>query len=241
MSIQAPSQYDCDNMREGDIIVVNKPSKLYSWYRKRFLTDKIKIKFYTRWMTNPKLVEAYQEDCILVQELDMLCNQSFNNEVPYSINYKDLFTQKTTGVLKSLKIGSVNMQLIFNSGLSIVIPLEKVKQGINTNDRIINEHSLKLSVEEQLKFMKYKGDYFKSVTLSKNIKEWNASYCTVCGQPISFVFGEDKILLQNKCNCGNIKVNLSSLTWDELAIWYYSQVDKLIKQKCDELWFNKKV
>ena len=239
MLIKAPSQYNCDNMRSGDVIIVNKPSLVYRLYRKLFLKNKVKIRFKTKWTTNPQEVEEYQEDCILVEELDMLCNQVYNNEVPYSINYKDIFPQKTNGILKSLKIGSVNMQLVFPNNFSITIPLDKVKQGIQTNNNVISQYTLQLSVEDQLKFMKYKGDYFKTSTLSQNIKEWNASYCTICGKPICFVFNEEGVTIVNKCDCGNIKVNLNSLTWDELAVWYYSQVDKRVKQRCDELWFKK--
>ena len=42
MAIQQPSQYDIDNMKEGDTVYVIPRNFLYKWYRQKF-TDKIKL------------------------------------------------------------------------------------------------------------------------------------------------------------------------------------------------------
>ena len=37
MPIIKPSQYECDKMKIGDMVFVNKPTFLYSWFRRHFL------------------------------------------------------------------------------------------------------------------------------------------------------------------------------------------------------------
>ena len=50
MSIQQPSQYQVNNMEQGDIIFVRKQKLLYRIFRKLFL-DKPKIKVRKSWDT----------------------------------------------------------------------------------------------------------------------------------------------------------------------------------------------
>lgn len=91
---------------------------------------------------------------------------------------------------------------------------------------------------QQLKYQQYKGSTFKQKVLDKNITEWNTSYCSMCGKPLVFKFNEDDISVINKCSCGNIKCNYSKLTYDELAIWYTSQVNPVIKSLYKKFWFG---
>ena len=89
MAIQQPSQFDCNNMSEGDLIVVRKRPYWYRWYREHFLHNKIKIKVRQDWSPNTKYNLYYQEDCTLLTIYDIKCLQVLSNEVPYILKYKN--------------------------------------------------------------------------------------------------------------------------------------------------------
>ena len=59
MSIQQPSQYQVNNMEQGDIIFVRKQKLLYRIFRKLFL-DKPKIKVRKSWDTENEYNIYYQ-------------------------------------------------------------------------------------------------------------------------------------------------------------------------------------
>ena len=62
---------------------------------------------------------------------------------------------------------------------------------------------------------------------------------SVCGEPVIFRFNDDKVVIENRCNCGVLKLNMSELTYDELAVWFTNQINPDIKRIYTDFWFNK--
>ena len=90
-----------------------------------------------------------------------------------------------------------------------------------------------------LKFIRYKGDYFKKYVIDNDIRTWVPQYCMLCGEPITFTFKEDVIEISGSCKCGNLTYSINKMNYDEFAIWYAGQTDNLIKSHYDKFWFKK--
>lgn len=241
MSIQNPSQYDCDNMEVGDLVYIKHRGIFYRWYRKHFLKDKIKIKVKTNWKKPYTYNEYYQEDCTLIFFYELQCVQKLENEVPCVISYKNMENVIKTFNLKELQVGLYNIQLIFKNNIIITIPTSNVDNAFKQNQMLLKTIENKKLIDEQLRFQKYKGDTFKNIVLNKNIQNWNASYCSVCGKPIVFSFNEDSVIVNNECECGNTSLNIEKLSYDEFAIWYCSQTNKTTVNYYKRFWFSKEV
>lgn len=234
MPIVRPSQYDCDNAEKGDMIAIKPRPFLYKWYRKNFLKDKIILKVRKSWDSDDK-IEAYQEDCTLLFSWELLSRCEFNNDVPYNIGINNKYFRKRR-TLKSLQFGCENMCMILDNGLSILIPVENIKRGIQKVEDISKTVNINKQVQESLKFARYKGEFFKKRQQELEIKEWNISYCSVCGKPVRIGFDKEEPYVENTCDCGNMLIESEPITWDMVAYWYNSQVVKPAMNKNKEFW-----
>lgn len=234
MPIIRPSQYDCDNAEKGDMVAIKPRPFLYKWYRKNFQKDKVILKIRKNWDSDER-VEAYQEDCTLLFSWEILGRCEFNNEVPYSIGINNKYFKKRR-ILKSLQFGCENICMILDDGLSILIPTENFRRGIQKIDSIIKSVDINRQVQESLKFARYKGDFFKKRQQELNISEWNISYCSVCGKPVKIKFDNEEPRVDNTCECGNMLIESEPITWDMVAYWYNSQVIKPAMNKNKEFW-----
>lgn len=241
MATQQPSQYQIDNMQPGDIVYVRKPKLLYRLYRKLFMNSpKIKVKKFLNDTCDEYNV-YYQEDCTLLYNYEVSCVQKYDNEVPVAIGLKEGSKIVTTQTLKSLQVGLYNALLVFQNGLSITIPVDYLNNAMRKNAQTIKQLDDQRMIDDLLKFQRYKGNYFKSYVEKYNIKSWTAAYCSVCGQPVTFDFTPDKVIINNNCTCGELKLDKPEFTYDELAIWYYNQTSPSVKKVYDEFWFKKEV
>lgn len=238
MPIVNPSQYDCDKMEQGDVVFVKERSFFYKWYRKHFRKDAIQIKVRKDWTEPINYVIYYQEDCTLMFSYEIQCIQSFENEVPCMISSspggKNLKMEK----LKNLQIGLHNLQIIFNNNITLTIPTKFFDIGIKNNQTKLKDIQDYRIIQDALKFQRYKGEHFKRVVLEKDLKEWIPSYCSICGSPVIFKFEEDKVVIDNKCTCNTLKLAISELTYDELAIWYANQINPTVKKEYENFWFK---
>ena len=132
MAINSPSQYECDNMKQGDLISVRQRNSLYKWYRKNFLKDKIILNIRKDWSSDER-IKVYQEDCTLLFSWELLGKCEFKNEVPYFIGYNGKFIRRVKR-LKILQFGSENINIVLNSGLSILINLQDIKEIFSKRD-----------------------------------------------------------------------------------------------------------
>lgn len=239
MPIVNPSQYNCDQMQPGDVVYVHKRNFLYRWYRDLFLKDKIKIKVRKDWNSIEQYNIYYQEDCILLYAWEVQCVQVYNEEVLCSISLYPASKPLTQVCLKSLKIGLYNIQLIFNNNLTLTLPVNYFEYGIKNNENTLKKIQDDRIILESLKFQKYKGYHFKNVVNKKQLENWTASYCSVCGKPIIFHFKENKVEIENQCNCGTLKSIMPEMTYDELALWYSNQTNPNVKKIYEEFWFSK--
>lgn len=237
MAIHNPTQKDCDDMSENDIIFVKPRSLFYKLYRKFFLKDKIKIMF-RELGRKGDIIEAYQEDCVLIYGYEIQCICSLKNEVPCMISKKPSdFTGKTI-LVKELKVGLNNIQIIFND-MTYTIPTAAFENAIKSNQYKLKQYGDSERIKEYLKFQKLKGEDFKKIALEKNITSMPISYCTICGKPVHFKFEEDNVKINNECECGGLTLNYNQITYDEFAIWYYTQINPIFKKRFDKIWFNK--
>lgn len=234
MPIIRPSQYECDNANKGDMVVIKPRPFLYKWYRKNFQKDKVILNIRKSWDSDER-IKAYQEDCTLLFNWEILSRCEFNNEVPYNIGINNKYFKKRM-TLKSLQFGCENICIILDSGLSILIPTENFKRGIQKVDSTIKNIDINRQVQESLKFSRYKGDFFKKQQQKLDIKEWNISYCSVCGNPVKIKFDKESPYVENTCSCGNMFIENESITWDMVAYWYNSQVIKPAINKNKEFW-----
>ena len=62
MAIQMPSQYQCNNMEQGDLIYVKQRNILYRLYRSIFQSNKTILKVRKDWTEPAKYSYYYQED-----------------------------------------------------------------------------------------------------------------------------------------------------------------------------------
>lgn len=239
MPIYKPSQYQVDNMKQGDIVYVRKPNLLYRLYRHYFkCCDKIKV---PKYPGTAQIVynEYYQEDCVLLYYYELMCVQRYDNEVPILMGVND--GKKTTSqcVLKSLQIGLYNVLLNFKNGKTITLPTDYFIKALEKNKIVLKQIDDQRMVEDLLKFQKYKGSYFKKYVMDNNIALWNASYCSVCGKPVKFLFEDNKIIIDNQCTCGNLELDRNEFSYDEFAIWYANQTNSNVKKVYDEFWFKR--
>lgn len=234
MSMPNPSQYDCDNMKQGDMIVVTYRNPLYRWYRDRFHSDKIKIKVRVSWDSDEK-VERYQEDCTLLFSWEVLSRYDIEDTVPYYLGYNNNIL-KIPKKLQDLQFGLENTKLTLKSGITILLPTQYLRTGITKLDEIGNSIDEKRQIEQALKFARYNGEFFKNRVQELNIKLWDISYCNVCGKPISIDFSKDNPHIYNKCECGNTKITEEDINFDVVAYWYNRQISDVVRSKYKEFW-----
>lgn len=238
MSKINPSQYDCDIMEPGDVIFVKNRSYFYKLYRKLFNPDKIKIRVKKFISDNcDEYVTYYQEDCVLIYNFETKCVQNYDNRVPYVVYSSKDNKLLSSGIIKNLTVGLDNCSMQINNYI-IKFPHNLIHTGIETNMKVFKSLEDTRVVQQQIKFLKYKGETFYKIYKDKNLTEWNVSYCNICGNPITFEFKEDGVIISNNCSCGNTTINMNKLTWDELALWYASQVNPFVKKLNDKFWFG---
>lgn len=234
-----PSQYDCNNMKPGDIIYVIPRNLIYKIYRYLFKKDSIQILVRKDWIKEkPDYEQYYQEDCILFYNYENKCVQT-NKNISYKYN-KQVNKPAIYKKLDKLVITLYELQLFFESGEVISIHLDVINNSINKNNQLLKQLDRNEIIERNIHFQKYKGDTFKNLVIQNNIKTWEFNYCFLCGKPLIFHFDESKIYLENKCNCGNTSVNIKEMTYDDFAIWFCSQTDSNILKIYKNFWFNKK-
>lgn len=237
MPVPQPSQYQVDNMQQGDIIYIKKQKLLYRWYRNLFL-NKPKIRVKQFW-GSVDYKTVYQEDCTLLYYFEVMCVQNINNEVPVVIGRDSGTRSIYTTILKTLQVGLYNTMLVFPNGLTITLPTDYIGNSIRQNQHKLKKIEDARMVQEALKFQRYKGNYFKSYVEQHNIDRWVSAYCSVCGKPVEFIFNDDDITVNNNCKCGELKLDMKTMSYDELSIWYYNQTSPAVKKIYDKFWFGK--
>lgn len=238
MPIYQPSQYQCDKMERGDIVVVHNRSILYKFIRKYFKKDLPKIKVRKSWDNELDYNIYYQEDCVLLYEYEVKCIQIYDKEVPYMLSLAENDAGLYTKYLNKLKIGLQNVQITLASDVTITIPTSYFKQGIEANERIFNSLEDRDKILKNIKFKRYNGDYFYRYVKQNNITEFEASYCPVCGNPVIFRFLEDVIIVDNDCNCGNTVTNMSQMSYEDLSMWYASVLNDSAIKRNTLFWFG---
>lgn len=234
MSIPKPSQYECDNMQNGDIVMVQRRPFLYKWFRDTFQKDKIKIKI-RPVLTSDDRIEVYQEDCTLVFSWEINGKSEYNDEVPYYIGYNGRFSKKINK-LPTLQVGSENTYIMLQNKLSILIPTTYLRDAINKMDNVRNNIDVERQMQQAIKFSRYKGDFFKKRCKELNLSEWVLTYCSICGNSVKIKFDNDKLHIVNTCDCGNTQILEEDITWDTVAYLFNSQVQPLIAKKYKEFW-----
>lgn len=239
MPVKQPSQYQVDNMRPGDMIYVQKKPFLYRTYRKLFLDlPKIKVKKYISDNCDEYEMH-YQEDCTLLYEFEVKCVQTYDNVVPCIISTDAGKSPIKTAILESLQVGIYNVMLTFKSGLTLTLPVDYFSNGIRKNQIQIKQIDDRRMIEDVLKFQRYKGNYFKKYVEEHHIDKWVAAYCSVCGNPVEFHFEGDMVIIDNKCDCGELKLEKSKFDYDEFSIWFYNQTSPIVRKRYDEFWLKR--
>lgn len=240
MPIIQPNQIQCDKMEAGDVIYVRKVNPIYRLVRDLFFRDKVKIRVRKNWNEPIEYVEYYQEDCTLVYGFEIKCVQKYDNEVPCMISKNVGSKAVSTQFIKSVQVGLYNIQLQLNRFITLTIPTVYIDNAIKKNQQILKNCEDTRKIAEAIKFVKYKGSYFKKFVRDNHIDEWIPMYCSVCGSPIRFKFYEDNILIDNCCNCGVTEFQLENISYDEFALWYSNQsVNSKIIRVYNKFWFNK--
>ena len=230
-----PSQYECDNLEDGDMIIIKDRTWLYKIVRKIFSKNKLIL----RIKNNNEEVYAYQEDCILMYDWDLKALQILDNEIPCLFsNHPDKAGYKSE-LIKSLRIGTLNIQIVFRNNKTITIPVSPFIKAIKKNEEIIKNIKDTRMVKESIKYLRYKGDYFKNYVKQYNITKWIPNYCYLCGNPIVFEFTDNKININNQCTCGKNKLSVNQLDYDEFAIWYAGNGED-IKKYYSKFWFQER-
>lgn len=238
--IQQPSQYDCDNMEQGDIVFVRQTSFLYKLYRKLFLKDLLKLKVRDSWEEPLKYREYYQEDCTLIYAYELACVQKYKNEVPCTISRKIGSKTQRVKISPLVQISLYNMQVEIDNNHTITIPTSYIYKALEDNQRILRTFDDSRKIQDAIRFQKYKGDYFKEYVKNNDIKEWIPLYCSICGKSVVFNFNEEGIIVDNNCNCKSLKFPLIKMTYDEFALWYSNQiVSPSVIAKYNSFWFNR--
>ena len=240
MSIPQPSQYQVDNMEQGDMVFINKQRLLYRIYRRLFLNKpKIRVRKYWSPYGTDEYNVYYQEDCTLLYYYEIACVQTYNNQVPVIIGTNEGKTKITQKTIKSLQIGLYNVMIYFHNGLTLTMPVSYFEKAIEQNKAKLKVINDKRIIADLIRFQRYKGKYFKDYAEQNNIKEWIPAYCSVCGKPVVFKFEGDKVIIDNQCSCGELKLEKSEFSYDEFSIWYYNQTNPTIKKLYEKFWFKR--
>lgn len=238
MAVQQPNQYQCNQMEKGDIIFVKHRSFIYKLIRELLYSNKPKLTVRKDWNEPPSYVTYYQEDCVLMYSYELQCIQSIKNDIIGVLGYGKQNKIVSSFKIKRVDVSLYNIQLVFKSGFVLTIPLDKITNAMKQNELNLKLIEDNRKIQTNLKYIRYKGSYFKNYVEQNNIKHWKAQYCTVCGKPITFRFKKDEILINNGCTCGNLSLNIQKMTYDEFAIWYASQVNSVIEKHYREFWFK---
>lgn len=239
MSIQMPNQYDCNNMERGDVVYVRKRNIIYRIIRKFFLKDKHKIKVVMDWNKPEVKQYFYQEDCTLIYAYELLCTKSYKDTVPCVVTRSKNNKVFTAFLIHRLEVSLYNLQITLKNNLSFIIPLNYIQNAMEANKRKLDVINNDKRIQENLKFIRYKGDYFKNYVKENNIETWIPQYCVLCGNPITFIFNEEDVNIENKCNCKTMTLNKTKMSYNEFAVWYASQVDPHTKEHYDKFWLRK--
>lgn len=237
-----PSQYDCDNMQFGDVVVVRHVGWMKKLYRYLFKPYLPQIRVRRSWKSSDvnNYVTYYQEDCTLFYNFELRCVQRFE-DIPCNIEesiFGVKFVQQTS--LQLLEVGLYNVVIKLNDRI-VSIPTHYFQEALDRNklelDRVDDDRKL----VEAVKFLRYKGDYFKNYSVEHNITEWTGEYCIDCGKPIIFVFMDDEVRINSYCECGCSIPSVNRLSYDEFAIWYHKQTSDFprLAEYYGKTWFNK--
>lgn len=236
MSVSQPSQYQCDNMQQGDIIYVRDRGIFYKIYRNLFLKDK---KLQLKIKNNEGLYSTYyQEDCTLIYSYELKCVQHIESKIPYNIIYKDSYYIKR-GILKGIDVSLYNIDLKFKK-FNVLVPLEDIENAITKNKQLYEQLMELQQKQDNIKYQRYKGNTFRQIVKDRDIQEWTASYCSVCGKSVKFIFKDDIVLIDNACECGNMILKKQHFSYEEFALWYTQQTNAIIKKRYKNFWFDSK-
>ena len=170
---------------------------------------------------------------------ELQCVQTMKDEVPCIVAYGKTNKVISAFNIHKLEVSLYNLQITFKNKLSFIIPLDRIKSALNKNEIKLKSIDTKKAMMDNLKFIRYKGNYFKKYVVDNDIHTWVPQYCMLCGEPITFTFKEDVIEISGSCKCGNLTYSINKMNYDEFAIWYASQTDNLIKSYYDKFWFKK--
>ena len=240
MSIPAPSQYLCDQMKPGDVIYVKYRPVWYRLYRKYFEKSKIKINVIMDWNTPNIKKEHYQEDCILIYNYEIRCMQIITDKIPCKIRRTYESKKEKQIYITRLEVSLYNITMTLQDGKTIVFPITALDNAISSNKNMLKQISSQEVLQEQLQFQKYKGDYFKNYVKNNKIKQWVPSYCNICGKPTVFKFKANEVDIDCRCVCGNIRFINNKMSYDELSVFYTSQTNKIVKNRYKDFWFKER-
>ena len=238
MAIQQPSQYQCDNMKPGDIVFVRNRNIIYKYIRQHFMKNKIKINVRQDFSDNAEIKTYYQEDCTLLYKYEVQCVQKIDDRLPCMIMYKG--TSLITCALSGISVSLENIQLHFENGFGFTFPIKDVINSIDRNKIKLKQlHEQEQSIE-QIKLNKFKTNYFKQYVKDNKIKKWKAEYCNDCEKPITCKFYSNNIKIINNCECGNLKNEVNSMDYDLFSKWYNMQSNEYVKKQYDKFWSIKR-
>lgn len=229
MILYHPTQYDYDKLTSKDFIyIINRKSFLYTFIRKYFMPNKLKIKIFNK---EGKRIEVYSEDCIIVPAEDVAKYAEQQNVIITSVQDNKIKTQLSD------KVYITSTNLCFNlNDVRYEIPIQVVLQLISKQTQSYNIFEQSELIDESKKYNKYQPNYFKRKIKEKNIKEWTYSYCSICGSPTKMIFEEDKILLKTDCTCGNVILDHDMITYQHLSDWYNSRTNRIIVEQYKKFW-----
>ena len=236
MSIPQPSQYQCDNMEDDDVLYVCTRSNLYKFIRDKFRKNLIKLR--VRDKTTGEIKEYYQEDCYILSSKDILGIQKFTDTVPFSLYVCNGKYNIGTFLLKEVEVGTHNMQLIFRNGITIAFPISFIDNALKNQKEIYKTLDTRKLIAQRLKYQKYDGKIFREIVNKRKIHNWNIIYCSVCGEPVEYEFLDNKIVIHNFCSCGNITVDKKEISYDEFSVWYCTQTDEKMMKRNKNFWFD---
>ena len=137
-------------------------------------------------------------------------------------------------------IGECNL----NNNLNLNIKYkseEKNEMSIKFNENTLRSIKDDRMIKESLKYSNIKGNTFKNIVKQDKIEEWIPSYCNICGKPVIFKFNDEKVVIDNQCNCGITKLKMNELSYDEFALWYLTQINDDIKKIYKKFWFDREM
>lgn len=232
MSLTNPQQRDYDKLSKRDMVFIRKRGILYTWFRHVFL-NKPKITIMNPDTHRKELV--YSEDCTILYELDMAYYSSLNN---VDARYKIRFIDKNFAATKlaQMYVTGNSLGLQFKHGVEIAVPLNAVKNLINTQASQVNFVQQNQLLDDCKKFSKYTEQYFKNKLKQKNINEWVYTYCNICGKPIKFIFNDNNIDIHSECECGCTKLNENQISYSQFCDWFNCQTNTNVKLFYKQFW-----